>query len=332
MMTPTTLRIGLVAVALLALSSCTSDSDWAAEAPDTTVASAGEPTAATSPTPEWLFAMQSDGETTFDAATGQLSMPTGAVHAFTDRPYRDTKVTSPHTFVDLWQRTGPDSFDEDPPNAVLTYWETVGETAVPRTVVCEITGEVGYSTGDGRLSMGLRVLEPEGATLPARMSRASLFVDDVAGSPCPDSATDETNVEYFNLINYEGAIDLQVQYVPATDVYQVWLDCPQRTSPSEPSAEFDIRLTTGDQRSTASCYSTDKLSLPKQNLAGLSYCNDQQVCTFDVTAVNSESKAVYSETRVSVTMGTDVDLIPQLQPATVPVCEDFGPDGPIGPI
>ncbi|MFN7149210.1 MAG: hypothetical protein ACK4V6_06995, partial [Microthrixaceae bacterium] len=143
MTTPAALRIGLAAVAVLALSSCTSDGDWSAPGDLGDPVAAADPTA--EPAPEWLFAIQSEGDTTFDASTGQLSMPAGSVHAFTDRPYRDTRITSPHTFVDLWQATDADSFREDPPNAVLTYWEGVGDAAVPTTVVCEIIGDVGYS-------------------------------------------------------------------------------------------------------------------------------------------------------------------------------------------
>jgi hypothetical protein len=263
MTTPTALRIGLAAVALLALSGCTSDADWASgDGLGSPVAAAAATTPTTAPAPEWLFAVQSDGDTTFDASTGRLSMPAGTVHAFTDRPYRDTRATSPQSFVDLWQRSAPNSFEADPPNAVLTYWETTGDTSVPRTVVCEITGDVDYSSADGLLSMGLRVLDPEGATLSATMSRASLFVDDVAEPPCENSPTDEANVEYFNMLEFQEEISLGIQYDAAADEYQVSLDCPDRPSPTVPSSVFDVRLTSATDVDTVSCYSDDTISVP----------------------------------------------------------------------
>ena len=116
--------------------------------------------------PEWLFAVQAQGDSTYDAATGRLSMPAGTVQAFTDRPYRDTQTVTPQSFVNLFHRDGPDSFAEDPPNAVLTYWDDSSGTPTPRTVVCEASGGAGV-TDDG-LWVGLKILEPAGATLPAR--------------------------------------------------------------------------------------------------------------------------------------------------------------------
>lgn len=99
----------------------------------------GEPS-----TPEWLYVVQSDGETTFDPASGRLSIPAGSGQAFTDRPYRDTRATSPQSFVNLWRNISPDSFANDPPNAVLTHSDATAGSVTPRSVVCEITGGVEY--------------------------------------------------------------------------------------------------------------------------------------------------------------------------------------------
>ena len=134
-----------------------------------------------------MFAIQSEGTTTFDASEDRLTVPASTVHAFTDRPYRDTQAITPAAFAGLWRSDRADSFEQDPPNAVLTYWEDESGTGTPRTVVCEVTGDVVDSPLDGTLSMGLRILEPEGASLPQQMFRASLFVDDAA-SPCVNSA------------------------------------------------------------------------------------------------------------------------------------------------
>ena len=41
--------------------------------------------------------------------------------AFTDRPYRQHAYLNATQFVSLWTGAGSDSFQADPPNAVLTW-------------------------------------------------------------------------------------------------------------------------------------------------------------------------------------------------------------------
>lgn len=306
--------IAVAVVALLAVAGCTSDTDWAADRP-----AAGNTTPTTTP-PEWLFVVQSDGDTTFDPASGRLALPAGSVQAFTDRPHRDTRATSPQSFVDLWQANGPDSFRADPPNAVLTYWDTVDGVEVPRTVVCEIVGDVDYAAADGQLSMGLRVLDPKGATLPTTMRRASLFVDDVAGPICLPEPADESNVEYFNMMNFNEGFVLQVEDVPGSNDHQVWLECPERESPSIPSSSFDVRLATPDRATVVSCYSDEKITFTAADLGTLTYCSSSGSCRLEVLAVNSETEMTYSTTSVEVMVTANSTIAPELEPATIPLC------------
>lgn len=129
----------------------------------------------TSTKESWLFSLQSAGTTSFDQSSSVLSMPVGNLVGFTDRPNRDTRDLTPTIFAALWTNSSKDSFSADPPNASLTYWDSDGTDAVAHTVIVEITGNVS-STGNV-LSMTLQILSPSGVVIPAKMYRASLFVD-----------------------------------------------------------------------------------------------------------------------------------------------------------
>jgi hypothetical protein len=307
----------LVVGAIVALAACTQDSTSDGH-------SLGDPTAESSSldsgesadTPEWLFAVQADGDATYDAATGRLTVPTGSVEAFTDRPYRDTRTVAQHAFVNLFHQGGTDSFADDPPNAVLTYWDDSTGTSTPRSVVCEASGGAGV-TDDG-LWVGLKILEPAGATLPSRLHRASLFVDDVPLGGCDNSPTDETIVEYFNEIEFSEDV-----YVIIDDVgsaFQLNLSCPPQQSPDFPPPNMEIRLATADDTSTVTC-NKDQITIPKATIGQLPYCTAASSCSFVVTVLDDDDGTVFSTTEVSIPLtGGDNTFIPNLNPATLPIC------------
>lgn len=310
--------IALAATAALVVAGCSSETGAGPEGVVTPDAASAD----TVSTPaEWLFVVQAEGETTFDQTTGRLSMPTGSVHAFTDRPHRDTRATSPKSFVNLWQSADPDSFAEDPPNAVLTYWDSSSGSAMPRTVVCVIVGDVGYSSADRVLSMQLRLLDPEDAVLPARLDRASLFVDSVPQA-CANSPDDSMNIEYFNMLNFNGEFVVQTQYDPATGQNEVWITCPERESPTIPPSSFDVRISTPDNATSVSCYSGEKITFAQQDLATTPNCTSGKFCDFVITALDTETGAQYSVTTLQLELGSDNTIIPDLEPATLQICNN----------
>ena len=306
-------RIAIAGVAaLLVLASCTSGTDAGSGSDDGK--DIGSDVAATKGRREWLFAIQSDGPSSYDAATATLSLPTGTVNAFTDRPYRDTRATSPLSFANLWNDQGPDSFAADPPNAVLTYWEDAAASSAPKSVVCEITGDVRYSTADDVLAMGVRVLEPEGATLPAQLFNASLFVDDV---PCQNSEQDEESIEYFNLENFNGNYSIQAASTDNTS-FGLTLLCPERESPTYPPSELQVELTYPDGSATSPCNSTVPFTV--RIGPDPSPTCDATSCWIIVAATNSETQATYSSTVVRLTPMANTTIVPTLNPATLPFC------------
>lgn len=264
---------------------------------------------------DWLFAIQSQGPSTYDAKTGTLTLPTDLVNAFTDRPYRDTRLVDPAAFAGLFQNAGTDSFRKDPPNAVLSFWEDNTSSRAPRTVVCDITGHVSYDKPTSSLAIGLRILEPKGAALPSALYRASLFIDN-APTPC-DNPDDQPSVEYFNELNFDGAITLNVQHNAVPNSYQVSITCPPRQSASFPPASLSISVATPDGSESSDCNSAQPFTIDATNL---SLCDGQSMCTIVVTARNATTSAVYSSTKVKLYPSISSIFVPQLQAAAVPIC------------
>jgi hypothetical protein len=71
-------------------------------------------------------------------------------------------------FVDLWG-AGENSFESDPPNAVLSFLEPGGE--VPEDTVIVLKNP---QLSDGELSYSIEILE---GTVPAQTGPVTLFID-----------------------------------------------------------------------------------------------------------------------------------------------------------
>lgn len=302
-----TTRTGLAAIVVVAtlLAACGEEEP----------SSLGEPTAGSVPSDEarsWLYSLQSEGTTTFDADASRLSMPVGLVHAFTDRPHRDTRLTAPATFAGLWSRTDTDSFAQDPPNAVLTYWEGQEAQGYPSTVVCEITGGVDYDPDSGRISMDLRVLDPEDAELPSTMSDASLFVDD-GPVGCTDDP-DEDIIEYFNLINYMQDFALEMAS-KAADSYELSLLCPRPEGMTTPPPEFELVLTAPGGGPATSCAGGDPLTVSRTS----DNCDSDGLCDFVVILTNRATERTLSTTEIQLALKADEKLVLDLNDATAPI-------------
>ena len=166
----------VVLAATLVFAGCSSGSGGEATT-DTTTGNSAEAQL------EWLFSLESGGITVFDQSSGMLSVPVGDLVGFTDRPYRVVRRWTPTEFAALWTDASDDAFSADPPNASLIYWDGDGNDAVARTVIVEITKDVTYGVASNVLSMAVRILFPTDAVVPAKLYRASLFVDPVSNGP-----------------------------------------------------------------------------------------------------------------------------------------------------
>ena len=300
----------VVALVTVLIGSACSTSDPAASAGDSV---------ATEPSPrEWLFSLQSSGPAGFDASTGELTVGVANLVGFTDRPYRDVRPFSPAEFAQLWQDNSDDSFNADPPNAALTYWDSDDPTATPRTVICEVVGAVDTDALGSTLTMTLKLLSPSGGALPATLFRASLFVDSLS-TPCTPSDDDEMIIEYFNQENFNQAFVIEVAR-DTTGVSEFTLLCPERESENIPPESFDVVLSDVTGTNQSSCTNPLPIALP----AGSPACTAQGLCDFTVTVRNTQTGSVYSQTELRLE-SIPGEVIPELNPATLPVCVSGAP-------
>ena len=116
---------------------------------------------------ESMFVQTAPGAT---SAGGVLTLKdvTPATLYFSDRPQRVVGHLSCSQFVEVWS-IGENSFEEDPPNAVLAFLEP-GDDAPEDAVVVLRDPKL----DDGSLSYSIEVLE---GTVPAEMGPVTLFID-----------------------------------------------------------------------------------------------------------------------------------------------------------
>ena len=106
-----------------------------------------------------------------DGEPGTLTLRgiTASTLYFSDRPQREVGHMSTADFVDLWA-SGDNSFESDPPNAVLAVLEPGAD--VPDDVVVVLKQPNLDEAGD--LSYSIEVLE---GTVPAHAGPVTLFID-----------------------------------------------------------------------------------------------------------------------------------------------------------
>ena len=102
------------------------------------------------------------------AGTLTLTGVTPSTLYFSDRPQRVVGHMTTEDFVDLWG-VGDNSFESDPPNAVLAFLPSGDE--VPQDAVVVIKTP---QLSDGELSYSIDVLE---GAVPAKSGPVTLFID-----------------------------------------------------------------------------------------------------------------------------------------------------------
>ena len=116
---------------------------------------------------ESMFVQTAQGITS-DGTTLTLREVTPSTLYFSDRPQRIVGHMATTDFVDLWGE-GDNSFEEDPPNAVLAFLEPSDQ--VPDDAVVAIKQP---RLQDGQLSYAIETLE---GTVPTHAGPVTLFID-----------------------------------------------------------------------------------------------------------------------------------------------------------
>ena len=119
-------------------------------------------------TEESMFVQTAQGIDS-DGTTLTLRGVTSSTLYFSDRPERVVGHMSTADFVDLWA-IGDNSFETDPPNAVLAFLEPGDE--VPEDAVVVLKAPNLDEAGD--LAYSIEVLE---GTVPAHTGPVTLFID-----------------------------------------------------------------------------------------------------------------------------------------------------------
>jgi len=119
-------------------------------------------------TEESMFVQTAQGIDS-DGKTLTLRGITPSTLYFSDRPERVVGHMTTADFVDLWA-IGDNSFESDPPNAVLAFLEPAAD--VPDDVVVVLRQPVLDGAGD--LSYSVEVLE---GAVPAKTGPVTLFID-----------------------------------------------------------------------------------------------------------------------------------------------------------
>ncbi len=116
---------------------------------------------------ESMFVQTAQGISS-DGKTLVLEGVTPSTLYFSDRPQRVVGHMATADFVDLWGK-GDNSFENDPPNAVLSFLEPGG--AVPEDAVVVIQEP---RLGDGQLAYSVELLE---GAVPETAGPVTLFID-----------------------------------------------------------------------------------------------------------------------------------------------------------
>ncbi len=114
-----------------------------------------------------MFVQTAHGITS-DGGTLTLHGITPSTLYFSDRPQRVVGHMSTTDFVDLWDE-GDNSFEADPPNAVLAFLQPDDETPEDAVVVIQEP-----RLNDGELSYSIEVLDGK---VPATTGPVTLFID-----------------------------------------------------------------------------------------------------------------------------------------------------------
>ena len=125
--------------------------------------------------PSYLFSAVFNNAT-FDRnqSSGTLTITkndTESIIQFSDRPFRQTQNIDFDIFISLFEVTGNNSFEEDPPNGVLTHSEE------QRTYIIRL-----LNSENDKATFSLELLPGETHNLNSVQGRMNLFVDNVVSN------------------------------------------------------------------------------------------------------------------------------------------------------
>jgi hypothetical protein len=198
-------------------------------------------------------------------------------------------------------------------------WRTVSAQAPKQKGQYEVETRVSW-TSPGAVLQGYSPDSPVASPSNSAVS-APTFLGD--GMNCTNSADDENIIEYFNEIQFSDEIEVIV--TDTGTAFNVVISCPPLISPTIPSPDFELSMTTADDATSTTCRNQVPIVIPKDQLAAktIDYCSDGLLCDFDIVLSNRTTLTIYSQTVYQMTMTAgNQTLIPNLEPATLPICNN----------
>lgn len=141
---------------------------------------------------------------------------------------------------------------------------------------------------------------------------------------CENTDDDETNVELFNMWSFMDVIELGITSTISGRANAFTLSCPE-PEPGMPST-LGIALFLQGQSTGVACNGPAPLALDAAELyaGGYDACpvsGGVPRCRLVIVAYDTATKAIYSETYLIATMAGSSTVIPELEPATLPLCD-----------
>lgn len=149
-------------------------------------------------------------------------------------------------------------------------------------------------------------------------------------STCPIGPQDENNIEYFNLMNFNEEYMIRIGAAGPNGVVTsgtpnaIALECPNLDMGLQPSlgvALFLVGEGTGvGCNSEQAPITFDRATLRSGGYASCPLVGGTPICNVQVVAYNTGTQAIYSETLLEVNMRVSSVSVPELEPASLPIC------------
>jgi hypothetical protein len=173
------------------------------------------------------------------------------------------------------------------------------------------------------------VVASAAASTPAAMVPHELYsvrtasLKQAPATQCQNSPQDEENVEYFNEQSFTDAYFLTVD-VTETD-YSITLNCPDPIPGF--ASDLHVFFETGDSTLRGECNypgvaPASVISIPTTELGSTSWCTSSLTCEITIFAESASTGTIYSSTQMQVDISTMGTINPNLEPATLPICEN----------
>jgi hypothetical protein len=172
------------------------------------------------------------------------------------------------------------------------------------------------------------VAQDANASTPAAMVPHELYrvnttsLKQAPATQCQNSPDDMENVEYFNMQAFNETYFLNIE-VTGSD-YKITLGCPHPISTV--ASNLHVFVETGDNTQRGECNyqgsTPSVITIASTKIGSTAWCTSKLTCDVTIFAENAYTGTIYSSTLMRLHMNVSASIIPNLEPATLPICEN----------